>query len=371
MPVMNIHAWRTRGLTAFALAAALGACTTLPPSGTPASPSGTAQAPAAATAAVEPSIPAPTEAEIQTLQNLVAAQNRLYRVAAPLLVNNAELCRKHARKLLGFHAKNRYSYSAELVAAAHAALGLSDRLRVAGVLPGSGAARAGIRAGDVLLSAEGLEFPPGDKAESEAAAMLGPLVAQRSALKLTVLRGEQAVALEVPLTEACAFNIEVGNTDLVNAYGDGYRVLVTRGMLQTVRDDEELAYVVAKEIAHNVLGHAARMNQQATMGGIIDNLVRLQPDMSTMVGLSGLRPLPPEFDTAADRLSLYLLARAGYKLERAVSFWRRMAAQYPPSMQNGYTALHPSTERRLDSMEQAVRDIRTRRANKRPLTPEL
>src|SRR5690606_10805463 len=53
-----------------------------------------------------------------TLQQLVSQQDRLYRVAAPLMVHNAELCKDNARNLLGFTAKNRYSYSAELTGAA-------------------------------------------------------------------------------------------------------------------------------------------------------------------------------------------------------------------------------------------------------------
>lgn len=348
----------------------LAACTTAPTGPTTPAAQPPAQQPIAAQPLPrEPLPPVATAAQIETLRQLTSARDRLYRVAAPLLVNNAELCRNHARKLLGFRASNRYSYPAELVAAAHTVLQLNDRLRVNGVLAGSGAERAGIRSGDELLSVEDWEFPSGAKAEAEAAALLGPLVANRSSLKLTILREAQPTTLDIPLTEACAFNIEVGNTDLVNAYGDGYRVLITRGMLQAIRDDEELAYVVAKEMAHNVLGHAARHNQQATAGGIIDNLVRLQPDLRTMGGTAGLRPMAPEFDTAADRLSIYMLARAGYKLERVVPFWRRLAKQYPPSMQNAYNALHPAIDRRMASMEKAVRDIRKRRESGRPLIP--
>lgn len=349
------------------VAALLSGCATVP--GEPGQPLPAATPAPAPAIAPGPVTPVATAAELQTLRTLVAAQDRLYRIAGPLLVNNADLCRNHARNLLGFRAKNRHSYTHELANAAQQALGLDERLRVTGVLPGSGAARAGIRNGDVLAGVDGKAFTAGEHAEREAAALLGPLVAERNMLKLRVLRDGSDLTLDVPLTRACAFNIEVGNTDLVNAYGDGFRVLVTRGMLNAVRDDDELAAVLAKEMAHNVLGHAARQNQNATMGGIIDNLVRVQPDMSTMAGLSGLRPVAVDFDAAADRLSIYLLARAGYNIERTAAFWRRMAAQYPSAQQNNHTALHPNIERRASAIEQAVRDVRARRAAGRPLVP--
>ena len=49
------------------------------------------------------------------LASHVARQERLYRIAAPLLVKNALLCRTNSRALLGFTAKNRMSYSADMV----------------------------------------------------------------------------------------------------------------------------------------------------------------------------------------------------------------------------------------------------------------
>ena len=81
-------------------------------------------------------------ANAQMLTNMAVLQDRLYRVAAPLLINNAELCKSQARNLLGFTAKNRYSYPGEFNEAAHAAFGMGERLQVTGVLAGSGAARS-------------------------------------------------------------------------------------------------------------------------------------------------------------------------------------------------------------------------------------
>ncbi|RZI41264.1 peptidase M48 [Herbaspirillum sp. HC18] len=313
--------------------------------------------------------PSASPAEQQALQAIVDMQDRLYRIAAPLLVSNAELCKGNARNLLGFTAKNKYSYSTEFINAAQKALGLDERLQIMGVLGGSGAARAGVKRGDIVLAVENKTLPEGENAEQEAATILAPMMNGRNSITLTVQRDGASAALNVPLTYACAFGVELGNTDNVAAYADGRRVLVTRGMLSAVRSDDELAYVMAKEMAHNALAHATKQRMSATIGGIIDNLTRTRPDMNMMTGMAGLRPMPQDLDAMADKLSIYLLARAGYNIDQVIPFWQRMASQYPATQLNGYTALHPSTNYRVAAMEKAIKDVHSKQTRKKPLLP--
>jgi hypothetical protein len=313
---------------------------------------------------------APSVAEQDAaLQSLVTQQDRLDRVAAPLLVNNPAICKDNARNILGFTAKNKYSYSEELASATNQAFGLNERLHVVRVLAGSGAERAGVHKGDGLVAIDDKPLPQGPHAERQAAAIIGPLVTGKSNVKLTVLRDGANVVLNVPLTMACAFSVELGNSDNVNAYSDGRRIVVTRGMMRAAQSDNELAYVLAKEMAHNVLGHQAKQHISGTMAEIIDNLILLHPDMSTMNGRAGVRPYTPQLDEAADNLSLYMAARAGYSIDGAPRFWQRIAQQYPASVLNGYTAIHPMTSYRLSAMDKTVVELKAKEAAKKPLLP--
>ncbi|MGI4846757.1 MAG: M48 family metalloprotease [Janthinobacterium lividum] len=307
-----------------------------------------------------------------TLREMVMLQDRLYRVSAPLLVKNTDLCTGNARSLLGFIAKNKYSYSDELSQAAQALYGLDDRLRVTGVLAGSGAARAGMRAGDIIDAVDATPMPQGPNAERQAATLLAPLVAgagARNGIRLTVLRNGARLPITVTLTRACAYSVELGNADHVNAYHDGRRVLLTRGMLNATRTDDELAYVLAREMAHNALQHASKQAMTGTMGDIIDNLMRVKPDLSGMAGSAGVKASTREFDAAADTMALYMLARAGYDYNAAPQFWERLASQVPASVLNGYTAIHPATAYRLEVMARVLPEVRNKQAHKMPLLP--
>lgn len=303
------------------------------------------------------------------LRALIALQDRLYNVSAPLLVNNAALCKNNARKLFGFTAKTKYSYSTEFVTAAQSVLGLDDRLQITGLLPNSGAASAGLRRGDILLAVDGTVMPEGANAERQAATMLGPIVATHSKVNLTLLRNGSKLTLNVPLTLACAFGVELGNADIVNGYSDGRRVLITRGMINFTRSDQELAYVIGTEMAHNALAHAHRQKMSATISGVIDNLILIHPDSTTLGGTGGIKSYSADQDASANALGLYMVARAGYDTAQAAAFWRRLATEYPPSIPSGYTAIHPSTINQLATIAKTDAEIKDLQRAKKPLLP--
>jgi hypothetical protein len=347
-----------------------GCATQLPPGETP-TPSAEETVTLQPARELSQTVPAqPVTTQEQTaLRRIVADQERLYRVAAPLLISNATLCKGSARRLLGFIAKTRHSYSSEFVHAAESVLGFDDRLQVAGVLVGSGAARAGIQQGDVLLAVEGTAMPTGPDAERRAAALLSPLVETRSVLKLTLLRKQREMQVDIPLTLACAYGIEVGNTDSVNSYADGRRILVTRGMADFARDDQELAYVIAREMAHNALAHPSRKKNAPALAALIDELIHLQPNTTALPGPAAIKPYSQSFDTAADRVALHMLARAGYPIDPALAFWQRLAKAYPAKVSHSHTALHPSSVYRWPVIKRTVKAIKAKQAAGKPLVP--
>lgn len=300
----------------------------------------------------------------EVLRSIATLQERLDHVAAPLLIKNQDFCRKLARPILGFTAKNKYSYSASLSDASQEALGLGELLQVTGVMAGSGAARSGLRLGDSLIAAGNKPMPKGPNAEYDAPEILMPLIIGQSSIKLTVLRNGKSVAVSVPLTRACAFRVELGNADNVNSYADGRRIMITRGMIKFVRSDDELAYVIAKEMAHNALGHPGRLGTAAIARNIVSNLMQVYPDPGMTNRTSDIKPMPKEMDAVADRLAIYMLARGGYNLDGVIGFWQRLAQQ-AENANNSHTTLHPDTTHRIAAMEKSIAELKAKRGGKK------
>lgn len=298
-------------------------------------------------------------------QDLVAMQDRLYRVAAPILLNNINLCQRRAY-LLGFTAKNKYSYSSEFIESAHKTLGLGEQLQIMGVMPGSGAASAGIKNGDKLVAISEIPLPQGQSAEAQARGVLGSVLADKTAIDLTINRGGADMALKVPLTHLCAFSMELGNTDNVNAYADGHRVLLTRGMMKALPSDEELAYVIATEIARNALGQPAKLHTSNVLEETIDNLSRVHPEQDK---LPVLKPAAEDFELAADKRGLYMLVRANYRIDDFAGFLNRIDQKGATNSFSSYAALHPTSQRRLAAIARVTSEIKAKQAAHKPVQP--
>jgi predicted Zn-dependent protease len=127
----------------------------------------------------------------------------------------------------------------------------------------------------------------------------------------------------------CQVRIVVREDRLPNAASDRESIAVTTGML-AVTNDDELAAVLAHELAHLILGHAERIGEPIT------------PTWK----------MQSEFE--ADALSLSILSDAGFDPRAAISFVRRFSEA---SGGLPLSALHPSTGDRVGALERAYRSL--------------
>ena len=107
------------------------------------------------------------------------------------------------------------------------------------------------------------------------------------------------------------------DTGSVNAFATpGGYVFLTRGMLLRMRDEAELAGVLAHEVSHVVEKHALTTMRKGTLAGMAsDALSRNQPGYAKLVSAGTevfARGLDKEDEYAADRMGVVLAARAGY-----------------------------------------------------------
>lgn len=202
-----------------------------------------------------------------------------------------------------------------------AALGLDRGPAAIALVHAGPAARAGLRAGDVLLAIDGQPLPaemgldaPFSAPQAHARADLVDNLLEQAAAKpftVTVLRGGVSLTLPIDAPRGCPSQVFLARSDQRNAYADGRHVFLTTGLLAKLRNDDELAFLMAHEMAHNILGHAAIMRSAAVKRGI-----------GRTLGRSGA--VVRETERSADRLGVQLMMDAGFDPLKGIEVLRRL-----------------------------------------------
>ena len=235
------------------------------------------------------------------------------------------------------------------------AAGLDRGPGVLAVVAGSPADRAGLIAGDVLLAVEGVPFPsPTTIAEKRKDAEWLPLVEASDALlfdrlaagpvTLTLLRaGETRTVTLIPET-GCALRIRLARRDKKGAYTLHGHVVVTTGALAVVANDDELAFLIAHELAHIVLGHARVLS---------DNGV---PEAGLMRGAGKSGKIVRRTEEEADQLGGRIMLAAGYDPGRGALILPKLGGG--PRL--GLFETHDSDKDRIRAMQALGKPARQR-----------
>ena len=261
-----------------------------------------------------------------------------------LATANVDLCVEHMVES-GVLIETLAQYGADYRAAAADVLALTDRPTVALVAPGSPAERAGLRAGDALIDADGVSFartapvsPTGTFAAVDAAMTALDTALADGKARLTVERGGQRLATDLAGTPACKARFQLLPGNDPDATANGIWVQLSTGLAAFAATPDDLAAILGHELAHNALGH--RLSKAR-----IQRAQELQ----------------------ADRLMPYLMARAGYDPHAAVALWQRFKRRHLGGLIPSTT--HPGWSERVKAVAAEVSRIDDLRARNEPISP--
>lgn len=320
-----------------------------------------------------------TERHIQreiALRQLLKREARLLDVANDLLIEGAGIC-DETRPYAGAKYASIEDFEVEMQDAARSALNVKDGLTVLHVVAGSPADQAGLKAGDVINAVDGKVIKSDNGAWGESITQRFQSIAvstltDNGAIDLTVSRNGAAREIKIESKEVCAYNVILANSDTINAYADGQNIVITTGMMRFAEDDDELALVVAHELAHNAMGHLEKRRINAIPGLFLDILAAAS-GVNTQGAFTKMsaQVYSEEFEAEADYVGLYFMALANRPLEDAPYFWRRMAAEKPQSTKDHMSDTHPTSPERFVAIQNTIEEIQKKLANGEPLEPEL
>ena len=155
--------------------------------------------------------------------------------------------------------------------------------------------------------------------------------------------------------------------DVLNAFClPGGKIFVYKGLFRAVKNEDQLAVVMAHEVAHAIARHGAErmsMMQLGRMGKTVAGQVisggkyagAINKAYGSVEGVGLVLPFSRKFEYEADEIGLYLMTKAGYNPREALNFWdnmRRLSAgtKKPPE----FLSTHPADANRIKKIQERI-----------------
>ena len=244
---------------------------------------------------------APASANQVVLDQLRGHDERVATIGYRLARDGVALCPTSIAPLAGLRVHALGQYGKAVQGDARRLFGLDEYPAILTIAPDSPAARGGLMVGDWIVSINDADQRAGpDYAGVERFdAALEAALTQPPA-RIRIERAGQRQTISLAGVEGCASRVELVPGRKLNAVADGRIVQLTTGVMREAQDDDELAFIIAHEMAHNILEHRKRLDKIGRSPGNIRAA-----------------------EIEADRLGLRLMKAAGYDPAAAARFWGR------------------------------------------------
>ncbi|WP_088306573.1 peptidase M48 family protein [Novosphingobium sp. B 225] len=266
--------------------------------------------------------PLPRATIERTFAHLRGEDERLAQTITRLLNANDRYCDRHMPASgLVLHALD--MFDPDLRDAARKYFGFPSPIAIELIVAESPAQVAGIAPGDGLIAINDMKLSPILAARASAAnrdraeQILTQLPLDRP-IALTLVRDTAQFEVAVQPVQACRARWEVVSGSSLLGQSDGQTIQIGQDFI-TKASDADLAVIVAHELAHTILNHTRRLAEAGISQGLLAEFGRN-------------RRLNRRAEDEADRMSLYLLANAGYDWNAAPQFWEGLGRSWDPGI---------------------------------------
>ncbi len=182
--------------------------------------------------------------------------------------------------------------------------------------------------------------------------------------KIAVERNNQNLLIEVnPCFIPYDIKFFTSTNSQINAFASPAGVVVNYGLLDFIKNDDELAVVLSHEIAHIIRGHLLKksgIDLLASLAGtfIVSNVKNFSPQAVKDLSYGVSAGLSRNFEREADYFGVIYAYRAGFDVKKGIDVWERFSIRLPQSLNKSFFADHPISSERLLRIKQEIESLK-------------
>jgi predicted Zn-dependent protease len=205
----------------------------------------------------------------------------------------------------------------------------------------------------------GLDGTPSSEPQGEGTGSASRPLAEAQAKRLGGIMAPLVGAMDHPRALNQVRVVVIDDPHVNAASAGGGEFYVTTGLLEKANDDQ-LRGVLAHELAHDDLGHAARAQARGAGVGIgvivLDQIFPGSGQITPIAGALITRSYSRQEEYAADRHGVEILRRTGYSKEVMIETltWLQRTEG---SSAGGFLSTHPGTQERIDALKMLASEI--------------
>jgi len=197
-----------------------------------------------------------------------------------------------------------------------------------------------------------------------------PEKSKQTQLVANVARRIIATNMDIPEIKTIKWTVRVVDTDIKNAFvlptGDIY---ATRGMLETMTNEDQLAIILAHELSHAILGHSGERISYLQMVDIVAIFAAFviwavfPTDWTSFwvnfifenfITFTSRLPYSRRLEEEADEIGLMLAAKACYDVRESVNFWQTVSKTERNTEIPEFMSTHPANAKRAESLNEKL-----------------
>ena len=296
-----------------------------------------------------------TEQSKFLVSSMANASRKLHDIAWPIMISNLDSCQNSKINAFGLMIAHLEDIPSSLAPSFYTASPINSLINSKADLPmivsvakDSPADRAKIMEGDLVMSINNIIVSYKNyKRLLDDAAIKG-------SLKIRIKRLEEEILYELDSELICGHPVQAMISPIPNAYADGSKIYITIATLDFVKDDQEIAFLIAHELAHNIYhfkGEALYESQGNPLA------IEEKPSLQKITDLLIFQT--EEKETEADLYGVEFAIKAGIAQDKVANYFRRLTIYMPQLMKDSFFRMHPGNAKRVADIERKLKELKS------------